>query len=104
MGENNPLYDVEVYNASTNQVETFNARLDRARLNDLAALLPSNTVLLWGGVGADGAPLSGAELYDHLKHGSCLSALAALRPSPPRWKLRCRQHSWQAIPRMATHA
>jgi len=45
-----PLFDVELYNPACASCisERFNAKLDVARLNQVAALLPNSTVLLWG--------------------------------------------------------
>lgn len=61
-----PLLDAELYNPHSRQTERFNARLDTARLNQLAALLPDGpgSVLLWGGTNGRGKTRVDGDLYD----------------------------------------
>jgi RHS repeat-associated protein len=57
------LDDAVLVDPRSNTVESVPFKLNTARFNHLSALLPHHEVLIWGGVGKDGSPLSQAELY-----------------------------------------
>jgi RHS repeat-associated protein len=58
------VYEAELWNPATQEIERFNARLQSARLKHLAPLLPAGTVLLWGGVTPGGDSVPVGEVYD----------------------------------------
>ena len=61
-----PILDAELYNPTTRQTERFNARLDSARLHQIAALLPdqAGSVLWWGGSNERGKLRGDGDVYD----------------------------------------
>jgi RHS repeat-associated protein len=63
--DHQPLLDAELFNPKSMQVERFDVRLDSARLNQIAALLPdrAGSLLLLGGTNGRGHPRMDGDLY-----------------------------------------
>ena len=58
------LLEAELYNSATRRSERFDVRIDSARINQIAALLPNRSVLLWGGATERGSSRDDADLYE----------------------------------------
>jgi RHS repeat-associated protein len=58
------LLDAEVYNPNAHEVEVLANALDAPRLEPVAGLTPSGSVLLWGGTDASGRALTTGAVFD----------------------------------------